>query len=84
MFKIVMKHDREFILVERMPGSKPGEVKFSRQDYGTNGVGPWGNPGDWLDIAIAQREAGVYLDGVAFKDPIDHPHEIIYMIIEGV
>lgn len=82
--KIIMKHDREFIFVERMPGSKPGEVKFSRQDYGIDGVGPWGNPGDWLDIAIEQREAGAHFDGVAFKDPIDHPHEVIYMIIEGV
>ena len=84
MFNIIMKHDREFILVERMPGSKPGEVKFSRQDYGIDGTGPWGNPADWIDIAIEQREAGAHFDGVAFKDPIDHPHEVIYLAIEGV
>jgi hypothetical protein len=74
LMDIIMKKEKEYIRVYRMLGSKPGVIPFDRRDYGLKGVGPWGNPKDWMNIA-----EDIQVDGVAFIDEIDSPHEVIYV-----
>jgi hypothetical protein len=70
---IMMKREKEYLAVSRMPGSKPGAIPFERRDYRMDIDPAWGNPEDWMDVARILN-----VDGVAFFDEIDSPGEVIY------
>lgn len=73
---IVMKHEKEYVVFDRMPGSKPGTVPAERRDFNMRGVkgSPWGNPDEWVEyVKDIKEKFNLVIDGIALSDPIDHP-----------
>ena len=77
MFDVIMKKNKEWLRLYRMPGSKPGIIPLERRDFGLYGRGPWGNPKDFLPIMESLK-----VQGLALVDEIDSPGEIIYLEAE--